>query len=207
MNISGIFSFESPLWQFLGRVADAFILTILWFLCSLPIITLGASTTALYAATLRMMRNEDTGIVKRFFQDFKTNLVQGSIAGIVMLLVGLALGYNLVILYKNPSEGSSILMVAMLVFTYVYLMLFKYIFAVIARFSNNLPSLFIMAFMFSVKYFGWTLLMITILVCLIVLSIFVFWPILLFLAGAVALIDSLMLNKVFEEHIIKNNIM
>lgn len=45
--------------RFLGKVADFMFLNLLWIVCSIPIITIGASTTAMYSVMLRLVKNED----------------------------------------------------------------------------------------------------------------------------------------------------
>ena len=46
------FSLENPIWKFIGNLADFFLLSCLWYLCCLPVVTAGAATTALYYVTL-----------------------------------------------------------------------------------------------------------------------------------------------------------
>ena len=45
------FNYDSPIMQFLTRLTDLFILNFLFLICSIPIITIGASATALYSVT------------------------------------------------------------------------------------------------------------------------------------------------------------
>lgn len=204
MSRFGFIDIESPLWRYLGYIFDAVFLTILWVVFSIPLVTIGASTTALYTVSLRMLRGEDSGhTAKEFSEAFKGNLGQGIGAGIIMTAVGLVLGFNL---YQYVNSPYKVLAIVFLVMTFVYLMIFKFIFPVIARFSNNLPNLFAMAFVLSVKNFGWTLMMITLSASIIVVGIFVFWPLLFFSVGAIALIDSWALNHIFAQYIEKNNI-
>ena len=56
--MGGIFSLDGPLMQLLNKLADLLTLSILWLLGCLPIVTIGASTTALYYAVMKMIRGE-----------------------------------------------------------------------------------------------------------------------------------------------------
>ena len=47
------FSLENPIWKFIGNLADFFLLSCLWYLCCLPVVTAGAATTALYYVTFK----------------------------------------------------------------------------------------------------------------------------------------------------------
>ena len=53
------FSVDSPLYKFMNRLMDVFKLNCMWLLCSLPIVTMGAATTAAYTITLKMVNDEE----------------------------------------------------------------------------------------------------------------------------------------------------
>ena len=44
---------EGPLADILNRFMDLILLNVLWFVCSLPVFTAGASTCALYDVTIQ----------------------------------------------------------------------------------------------------------------------------------------------------------
>ena len=56
MNFNWI---DNPIMRGMGRLADFIILNLLWVVCSIPIITIGASTTALYTVMLKLVKNEE----------------------------------------------------------------------------------------------------------------------------------------------------
>ena len=109
----------------------------IFILFSLPIITIGASSTALYAVTLKMVRNEDDGIYSGFIQAFKRNLKQSTLIWIVFLVAGfiLLLDYNYLQSYKGKSI--SVVILSLLIFTCVYLLLLILTFPYVARFDNT----------------------------------------------------------------------
>ena len=55
----------------MNKVADLCILNIICLVCCIPIVTAGASITAMYYVTLKMVRNEEAYIVRSFFKSFK----------------------------------------------------------------------------------------------------------------------------------------
>ena len=59
--------------QILNKVADLMILNILTVFCCIPIITAGASMTAMHYVALKMARNEECYIARDFFKSFKLN--------------------------------------------------------------------------------------------------------------------------------------
>ena len=66
-----IFRPEGPVWNFCNTVTDVLLLSLLWCGCSLPLITLGASTTALYDAAVHGIRYREPGLYRRFFRTFR----------------------------------------------------------------------------------------------------------------------------------------
>ena len=87
-----LFDYQNPVWRFMGRIADIFFLSLLWAVGSLPIITIGASTTALYYVTLKMAKNQDGYLLKAFWHSFQDNLKTSTGIWCMMLLVGGILG-------------------------------------------------------------------------------------------------------------------
>ena len=53
-----IFDMDNKFFWFMSKVADLCILNIICVVCCIPIITAGASITAMYYVTLKMLRNE-----------------------------------------------------------------------------------------------------------------------------------------------------
>ena len=65
--MKNLFNVENPVWVFMGKLVDMLILSGLWVICSLPVVTIGASTAALYYVTLKLANNEEGYTVRSFF--------------------------------------------------------------------------------------------------------------------------------------------
>lgn len=65
------FNPENKFWIFVAKICDVFLMGMLWCVCSLPIVTAGASTAAFYDFTMKQVRDEEGGIWKSFFSSFK----------------------------------------------------------------------------------------------------------------------------------------
>ena len=70
------FSYESPFSQVLLKLVYACYLNLLWFVCSVPVFTIGASTTALYSVTLKIVREREGDLTRQFFKAFRENFVR-----------------------------------------------------------------------------------------------------------------------------------
>lgn len=98
--MGNIFNSDSGFSKFMNRVADLFILNILWIFCSIPIITIGATTTALYSVNLKFIDNEEENLIKTFFKSFKENFKKSTIIWLIILSLSIILGVNLVFWLK-----------------------------------------------------------------------------------------------------------
>ena len=85
--MSSLFNMDSPIMRFLSRVCDIMILNILCIVFCIPIITAGASVTAMYTVTLKMVRGEESYIFKGFLKAFKENFKQSTIIWLMMAAI------------------------------------------------------------------------------------------------------------------------
>ena len=88
---SGFFNYDNPVWRFIGKFWDVLIVNLLWIVCSIPIVTIGASTTAMYYVTLRLARDDDGYTFRSFFKSFRENFKQATAIWLIFLTVGLLL--------------------------------------------------------------------------------------------------------------------
>lgn len=76
--------------RLLTRIFDFLLLNVLWVLCSIPVISLGASTTALYSVMLKIVENEEGYIIWDFLKAFKRNFRQSTTVWCILLGIGVA---------------------------------------------------------------------------------------------------------------------
>ena len=69
-----IFAADSKLTVVLNTIGNLMVLNILALICMLPVVTAGASLTALYTMTMRIVRKEEGSIIRCFLKTFKNNL-------------------------------------------------------------------------------------------------------------------------------------
>lgn len=94
-----LFNPEGPVLQFVNKIVYSVFLNILWFICCIPIVTAGASTTALFYTTLKIAEGDDAEIARKFFRAFKSNFKQSTIVWLILLAVGILLAADGYIFY------------------------------------------------------------------------------------------------------------
>ena len=81
-----LFSMDGKFLETFNKITDLVTLNILWLLCCIPIITIGASTSALYQVTLQIAENRDSYITKEFFKAFRENFRQATIVWLAVIV-------------------------------------------------------------------------------------------------------------------------
>lgn len=194
------FSLDNPIWKFVGNLADFFILSCLWYLCSLPIVTIGASTTALYYVTLKMAKGQEGKLAASFFRSFKDNLRQATILWIGYLAVAVLLVLDILIC----SQIGNVFGVSMILTSIILLVLWGLFvtmqFPLLARCDNTTAALLKMSIAMALRNFLPVLSALIVAIAFPLVGVFVFWPVLLVAPGLAAYCNSFILNHILDKY-------
>ena len=135
-----IFDFDSPVMRFLSRMGDLMILNLVVFLCCLPIITIGASVTAMHYVMLKLVRGEEGYILKDYFKSFKLNFRQATVIWLIMLAFIAVFVGDYIIFHFSIIEFPKVLIILVLAIALLLFMLSTYIFPVLSRFDNTIKN-------------------------------------------------------------------
>ena len=155
-----LFNMDNKFFTVMGRVADLIMLNVVFLICCLPIVTIGASLTALHYVTLKMARNEESYIIRSFFKSFKQNFKQATVINLIMLAVAAILYMDLRIVGNIDGTMSQVLYIVFFAFGILYMMVFLYIYPVLAKFYNSIKNTFRNAFLMAIRHLPYTALMI-----------------------------------------------
>lgn len=152
--MSNLFSVDGAVYKFLSRLWDMVKLNFMWFLCSIPIVTMGAATTAAFSLTLKMVDEEEGYICGPFLKEFKANIKNGSIMGVLFLVASYALYLDLQFFHAANAVGEGgflflAIFVIGMVLTYTH---FIYAFPLQARYENSIINTMRNSFRISLKY-------------------------------------------------------
>ena len=144
---------ESPMMRALTKVFDMMLLNALVLLTSIPVITIGASLTAMHYVLLRMARDEEGYIIRSYFGAFRDNFRQSTLAFLAMAAVGAALAADFHFLDRLPDGSRGIVSAMLLAAGVVYSCCVVYFFPILARFENTLRGTFKNVLVVSVVFF------------------------------------------------------
>lgn len=205
--MGGWFGIDSKFYKFCSYVGDFIILMVLWTIFSLPIITLGASTTAVYYVATRQLSAREGYIFRDFFKSFKSNFITATLATVLFGLIGGIIYINIEFL-----EKSSLFFPVQFVLMYELIITAVYTFPLLSRFDFKFFKLLKTAFAMANKHLLTTISCVILLwagVCLVLKSIgilsvsysFPIFIVILFCFGLYVFISSLMFMKLFRKYV------
>ncbi len=198
-------SYESKFGQLFLKFCYGCYLNILWLVCCLPVFTIGASTTALYYACLKIARGEETSIAGMFFRAFKQNFRQATVLWLILLPVGLLLGGDIWVLWHlhNATSGTLAVLCTLglalvVVAAIAYAIVLMYVFPLVASVSNTNFAMLKNSFFIGTHYLFCTILVFAVHFAMFVVIVRFFTPIILFAGGLCAVICAHFLYKVID---------
>lgn len=195
-----LFNLDGPVLQFINKIVYSVYLNILWFICCIPIVTIGASTTALFYVTLKISKNKEGSITKAFFHSFKENLRQGTVIWLILLAFGIILGIDGYVLYHMRFENVfwTLCTAVFCVAAAAYAIILMYIFPLLARFDNTIVAMFKNALFIGVRFLFCTALMAVIYFVMLLIVVRIFTPAVIFGEGLCALLCSCLLSNILN---------
>ncbi len=204
-----IFDHENGFWRGMSKVADVVVLNLLFIVCSIPVITIGASATALYTVMFKLVKDEDSYITRSFFKAFRENLKQSTIIWLIMLVVGALLLFDIHLMSTAKAVFSDIFRYIIYAITFVYLLMLSFVFPLQAKFENSLKGTLKNSALMGIAHFlPWGVLIVLlnilpILIFLMRMDFIVYIIPVLFIGwfGLAAYINSRLFNKIFKRYI------
>lgn len=202
---------ENKVMQVFYKATECMLLSILWVIASLPVITIGASTTALYYTVVKVIRNNEGYAWREFWNGFRANFKQATVIWIVAALLLAGAVADTVVVYLLTAAGRSsrwlcLPFVLLLVFGMMWL---QYIFPYISRFEDPTKTVLFNTFWMTLFHFWHSLFLLIVFAAF--LSIFYLFPItiplaLFFFPGVNAVIAAAILEARFKMYMKKEDL-
>ena len=154
-----LFNYDSPLMQALGKVADLMWLNVLTLICCIPVITAGASLTAMNYMALKIVRNEECYITRGFFKSFKENFKQATVIWLLLLVMIVVLIGDFYVMSFVEFKFGNVMRVAITVVAVMVAFEALYVFPVLAKFENTIWRTIKNSLLLSIMQFPKTVLM------------------------------------------------
>lgn len=203
--MNNIFNMDNAFFTFLSKVCDVLILSVIYAIVCIPLITIGPATTALYYATVKVIRRERGYLLREFFKSFRVNFKRAAIVGIVLTIIFAILIIDLMVTWTSKGGNSSLNSVLIGIYMAITILILSftlYVFPVLSRFDMNIKQLVKAASFMSIKHILYTLLMIVIFAASLVAIVFM--PVsVVFIPVSTTLLISLLMERVFKKYMPK----
>lgn len=202
-----IFDTDNVVFRFFNTLGYIWWLHILWLVCSLPIITLGASTTALCYSCMKL-HHRDGYVTRNFFHSFKENFRQATILFLIFAAAGGMLLLDLILCGQGSPTSVKFIKYGAIALLIPYFMTLLYAFAIQSKFVHPVLQTLRFAFLVAWRYFGYTLQIALVVAAVLVLNMTIVlanYATLSIGVGLVAYVLCLYYDKIFMEIIARSN--
>ena len=183
VNVGKLFDLDNPVFRTIGKLVDLIWLNIIFIIFSLPVVTIGASVTAMMSVTMKMARDREGYI------------------WIIMILVATVLGTDIYFFYTSKAGYAKILLALMLGISIICLCTAAYVFPLQAQFDNTIKQTLKNALLMAIRHLPWTILLMVVLgVCAVLIWLFLAVAI-FFGFGLTAFLCSYIFNHIFIRYI------
>lgn len=181
----------------LEKGGNVILVSVLWLIGCIPVVTAGTSTAAMYYTVVKSIRKENGYLAKEFFRAYRMNLRQGIPATLLVaaavLLMYFNLRYAVWVVRPNDSTIGVILEVVYAAFLILFLAIGTYLFPVLSRLQVKFTELLKITAWMSARHLLTTIGMLAVLVVQVVVC-YVFLPGLAFIPAAGCLLQSVLLE-------------
>ena len=205
--MSRFFTSDNPVMEFIAKIFDLVILNLIFIFSCVPIITIGASTSALSYVTLKMVRGEDPYIWRNFWKSFRQNFKQGTLVWIFSILIFIFLGMDFYIINSQNTSLFAVVRILLWIVCAVALSVFLYVFPVISHFVCTTKQALKNALLMTFGHLPYTLMMLALAGLLLFLcssssKLFAMIVVLSGICGfsVVSFVYSIMFDRIFQKY-------
>lgn len=199
-----MFSVEGKFFKGLMKIGDFLILGFLGVLFSLPIVTLGASITAMFYAGMKLAKNEESYVFKDFWRSYKSNLRQGFLIELIIAALAALMVLNIDICMQwGQNEGGMV--PVLLVYATIGMLLVLagvtiYTFPLLAKFNNTVIGTLKNGLLLCMKHLPQTFVM---LIVTVVIGYFTTTmpPVMILTIPFICYVDSFIMSRVLATYV------
>ena len=202
------FDANNPVMKALSRMVDMAVLNLMTIACMIPIVTAGASITAMNNVLIHIVRKDETYVWKMFLTSFRQNLKQGIWMTLLLILLCIVLYVDLNISRNTSITLGPLLSLLLLALFCVFAMVASYLFPLQAQFENTIRGTLKNALFMSIWHLPYTL--VILLLNLLPVLLFFLSPVLFTMSligwallgvAGVAYLNSRLVVKIFDRYI------
>ncbi len=157
-------NYDNKILSIVNVAVDMLILGIFWFVTSIPLVTIGASTTAVYYTVNKCIRNKRAMLMLNTGKLLKSNLKKSTLAFIVWLIPAAFLVADCMLMKQQLKAGTYLGMMYyfFLVLSGAVLAWAFYLFSYMARFECTVKEALKKSLFMMLANLGWSILLVAV---------------------------------------------
>jgi len=198
-----MFSIEGKFFRTLTKIGDFLILGVLGIIFSIPVITVGASLTAMSSVGMKLVKDEEGYVFRNFLSSWKSNFKQSIGVELILAVIGAVLCADVVICVNWAREEGSLLP-QLLVYAFFGLILVLiaviiYAFPLLSKFQNTVIGTVKNALLLCMKHLPQTFIM---LMCTVGLTYFSlgYFPVFVLTIPIICYVDCYIMTRIFRPY-------
>lgn len=189
---------NSTFFRFITNIGNLIIVSVLWIIGCIPLITIGTSTAALYYTCVKVIRHGRGYLFSSFLHSYRSNLKQGTIVTALALIISFILYMNFRYITSLDTAPQYLIAIYQISMTF-FACLLIYMIAVMSRFSVTFFQLLKLSVFMMIRHFYYTFIMLVLLITVMILMMAIPFSV-LFLPGIYILLTSLIMEKVLQKY-------
>ncbi|MBE6760253.1 MAG: DUF624 domain-containing protein [Ruminococcaceae bacterium] len=149
---------DSPLGNLLRILGDLLTLNLLFIFLSLPVITIGANLSAMYAVLLKLIHGEQVFVFRTFFKNWKSNFLKATALWLIFLLLVFvaSVDFRFALTFDDATKSVFIIVATILVIIGLTIMTLGII--QLSKYENTLKNYIKNSFLLAACAPGWLIL-------------------------------------------------
>lgn len=175
------------------------LVSILWLVCSLPVVTIGASSTAAYYTMAKSVRRHNGTVISEFFHSFRQNFKQATLCTVIYVVILTFLLLDCSYFYNNQAPYSLELLYLFYAMICMVIVHMHYLFPALSRFSDRNLKLLRIALVMMFRHLLTSILLLAMFLAAVVGVIWMPWGVLVF-PGILVCAHSFITEKILRKY-------
>lgn len=201
---SKVFAYDGTLMEVLTKFGQLVLLTLIFLISCVPVVTIGSAIASLYYAVIKSIRRDRGSPLMEYFNSFKRTLPKGIVITVILLVAGFALysGYSAAV--GTASSAGRVLATIYVVVGALLVISGVYIFPILSRFEMKIMQMWQLAFVMGIRFFHFTVLIVVLTSLVVWLQIYVLpIPCILFVPGVWCFLVTFVMERALLYYIPK----
>ena len=196
--LENLFDTNGTFARLMNFLWNLILVSVLWLVCCLPVVTLGAASTAAYYTMAKAVRRHNGTVISEFFHSFRQNFKQATVLTLIYGAVLVFLLLDCSYFYNNQAPYSRELLYLFYAMICMVIVHMHYLFPALSRFTESNFRLFRMAIVMMFRHLLSSILLLVLFLAAVVGVIWVPWGVLLF-PGILVCVHSFLTEKILRK--------